>query len=290
MRTWCTGLVLVAVVLGCAWRSFGQADPTQGAPPADQAPYRKLAPGVMQSVDPHLHEAETVTRRDLLELLSVDPDFPGAKQAVFRREVWHLDFQFKPMRMILVDIPQPGARMKQKLIWYMVYRVTNPGKIMPSLAGADGTFQLQDSDKAVRFVPTFRLESHEFGKLYPDRIIPLAVAAVQIREDPKRKFYNSVEIVRDLKVGETVWGVVTWEDVDPRIDRFSVYVDGLTNAYEWEDTPGDTTGEGRKLSRKSLKLNFWRPGDEFYEHEKEFHYGIPGEPDYEWVYRDWTAR
>jgi hypothetical protein len=290
MRTWCTGLVSVAVVLGCTLGAFGQADPTQGALAADKGLPRKLAPGVMQSVDPHLQEAETVTRRDVPELLSVDPDFPGAKPAVFRREVWYLDFQFKPMRMILVDIPQPGGRMKQKLIWYMVYSVTNPGKIMPSVAGPDGTYQLQDSDKTVRYVPAFYLESHEFGLLYPDRIIPLAVAAIQMREDPNRDFYNSVEIVRDLKVGETVWGVITWEDVDPRIDRFSIYVNGLTNAYQWEDVPGDATGKGRKLFRKTLKLNFWRPGDEFYEHEKEFRFGIPGEPDYEWVYRDWTAR
>ena len=34
------------------------------------------------------------------------------------------------MRMIWVDIPQPDGFMQRKLIWYMVYSVTNPGKIM----------------------------------------------------------------------------------------------------------------------------------------------------------------
>jgi hypothetical protein len=94
-------------------------------------------------------------------------------------------------------------------------------------------------------------------------------------------------------------------------------VSGLTNAYRWEDPPGayeralaaskraaavksgtgdqdvpffvpqdvNPVGAGRKFTRKTLKLNFWRPGDEYYEHEKEFRLGIPGEVDYEWVYR-----
>ena len=29
----------------------------------------------------------------------------------------------------------------------------------------------------------------------------------------------------------SVWGLATWEDVDPRVDFFSVYIKGLTNAY-----------------------------------------------------------
>ena len=91
-------------------------------------------------------------------------------------------------------------------------------------------------------------------------------------------------------MGETIWGVAMWEDVDPRIDRFSIYVHGLTNAYKWQDEPekfkpGDSIGTGRRLARKTLKLNFCRPGDEFFEHEGEIRYGIPGEVDYEWVYR-----
>ena len=41
-----------------------------------------------------------------------------------------LDFKFKPVRMIWVDIPQPSGYMQRKLIWYMVYSVTNTGKVM----------------------------------------------------------------------------------------------------------------------------------------------------------------
>jgi hypothetical protein len=106
-----------------------------------------------------------------------------------------------------------------------------------------------------------------------------------------------------------VWGVATWEDVDPATDHFSIYVQGLTSAYRWEDAkqgepasyvykPGDAIGTGRRVRQKTLRLNFWRPGDEFFEHEREIRFGyhkhkgderfkIPEKEkvDYVWVYR-----
>jgi len=118
----------------------------------------------------------------------------------------------------------------------------------------------------------------------------VADAAIQLREGYGQKILTSVEMNREIPVGQTFWGVATWEDIDPKIVQFSVYVTGLTNAYRWKDTPGgykegDAVGTGRKLERKTLKLNFWRPGDEYYESEGEIRYGIPGRVDYEWVYR-----
>jgi hypothetical protein len=84
--------------------------------------------------------------------------------------------------------------------------------------------------------------------------------------------------------------VATWEDVDPESDFFSIYVQGLTNAYRWEDTAGavqagSPPGTGKKFVQRTLKLNFWRPGDEFDLNEREIRYGAPGEVDYEWVWR-----
>jgi hypothetical protein len=292
-RTWCASLVFAAFVLGGAVPSFAQAEPAgaTGSAAVVERPYRRLAPGVMKSVDPELYEEETVSRHSIVELLAVEPSLEQAKEIRFRREIWYLEFQFKPVRMIKVDLPQADGRMRRKLIWYLVYSVTNPGKVMPSAEGPDGKFQLQDSEEPILFVPVFRLYSHEFGKWYQDRVIPLALGPIATREDPKRKFYNSVEMAtRPIEPGETVWGVTTWLDVDPRIDRFSIYVNGLTNAYRWQDTPGaykpgDPLGKGRSFVRKALKLNFWRPGDEIDEHEREIRYGIPGAVDYEWVYR-----
>ena len=69
-----------------------------------------------------------------------------------------------------------------------------------------------------------------------------------------------------------------------------MYITGLTNAYRWTDDASAVTVDsplrtGRKFQRKVLKLNFWRPGDEYYENEREIRYGVPGEVDYEWIYR-----
>ena len=152
-------------------------------------------------------------------------------------------------------------------------------------------------DRPVRFVPEFLLEGRSslkesvgFTKVYPDRVIPVAIGPIRTREDSTRPLLNTADICRDIAVGETVWGVATWEHVDPEIKQFSIYVQGLTNAYRWKDEPGeykagDPLGQGRRLSRKTLKLNFWRPGDHYLEHEEQIRYGVPGELDYQWVYR-----
>ena len=242
----------------------------------------------------------------MVELLVVDPQLDWAKDVPFRHDVWALEFKFKPMRMIWVDVPQPSGYMQRKLIWYMVYSVTNTGKYLhpvkdqelPYNTHSEETlFEVRTEDRPIRFAPEFLLEGHQymkgdagFTKVYPDRIIPVAMGPIGQREDPKRRFYNSVEMCREIAVGETRWGVAAWEDIDPRIVRFSVYVYGLTNAYRWKDKagdrkPDDAIGAGRKCYRKILKLNFWRPSDQFYEHEEEIRFGIPGGVDYEWVYR-----
>lgn len=274
-----------------------QAAPTAGAAKAQPSPllptsrYRKLAPDVLKTVNPALEVKETFSRHDVVELLAVDPNFEWAKDIDFRRDIWHLEFKFKPVRMIWVDIPQSTGVMQRTLIWYMVYTVTNPGQVLHPVKAEDGTYQVETTNQPIRFIPSFLLHSLEFDKAYPDRVIPVAVGPIQTREDPNRHFDTAVEMAaREIKPGETVWGVVTWEAIDPRVDRFSVYVGGLTNAYKWKDEPGayktgDPIGKGRRLAQKTLRLNFWRPGDEHNQHDGEIRYGIPGEVDYEWVYR-----
>lgn len=306
---------LVALMLSLAC-SRGIAQEGQGdavKPPAEKqpvvttkTPYRQLAPGVMISIDPMRKLAESVSRHDVIELLAVDSKFDWAKEIPFRRDVWALDIQFKPMRMISVDIPQPSGYMQKKLIWYMVYSVTNNGKVMHPVEDVDLPYETTDKrqlceiksvDRPVLFTPEFLIEAQVrrpdrsiLTKAYPDRVIPIAMGPIRLREDPNRRFLTSVEMCREVKVGETLWGVATWEDIDPKTFQFSVYVTGLTNAYRWKDQPGefkdgDPIGKGRKLYRKLLKLNFWRPGDQFLEHEEEIRFGVPGGVDYEWVYR-----
>ena len=253
---------------------------------------RPLAPGVMQTIEPQPQVAESYSRHDVVELLAVDPALDWSKDVPFRRDVWYLEFKFKPVRMIWVDIPQDSGKMRRELVWYMVYSVTNPGKALHPTEDNDGTYKIVSVDKPILYIPQFLLESPVVGKSYPDRVLPAALGLIRQREQQHRSYtlYNSVDMTREIPVGETAWGVATWVGVDPTIDKFSIYVGGLTNAYRWQDTPGafepgDPIGKGRRLAKKTLKLNFWRPGDEYYQNEKEIRYGVPGEVDYEWVYR-----
>jgi hypothetical protein len=157
-------------------------------------------------------------------------------------------------------------------------------------------------------------------------VIPVALPEIEKREDasrrlknvadvapePASKLHDTIEMMRDIPASPegqdlSVWGVATWEDIDPSTDHFSVYIQGLTNAYRWEDAPqgtpgayaaGAKLGTGRKRTQKTLRLNFWRPSDKYHEHEEEIRFGYwehPGEDrfgikreeqvDYLWVYR-----
>ncbi len=168
---------------------------------------------------------------------------------------------------------------------------------------------------AIRFVPRFVLASaavHDTltyerdvktglftggirgvdSRVYYDEFIPLA--NVQIAKKEAREgqtFFDSVRIsTMKILPGQTVWGVATWVDVDPKIDRFSVYVSGLTNALRWEiseDAALDKdalVGSGRDVYRKVLRLNFFNPSDESHSGGKEIYNNLPGELDYQWIY------
>ena len=114
--------------------------------------------------------------------------------------------------------------------------------------------------------------------------------------------------ISDDRTDNSVWGVVTWTEIDPRIDYFVVYVQGLTNAYHFQDPngvfkAGDAPGTGRQITKKTLQLNFWRPGDTVDPNEEEIRFGCRLDPedaeqqkilkeygvnkpvDYVWVYR-----
>jgi hypothetical protein len=296
---------------------------SHAAPP----PERQLARGVLTTIAPSLEPDDTVSTHDIMEIqanpsLKWNPEFLAASdtlvgissQVKFHREIYCLEFSFKPLRMIEVDLPSASGGVERKLVWYLVYRLRNTGQTLKPVEIADATFSAETGKGGpVRFVPQFVLESRDRQadgkrvlKSYLDRVIPAAVAAISRRETPGRTLLNSVEIaeqpipVSDGRIDRSVWGVATWVDVDPRIDFFSVLVGGLTNASQWVDNPaaykpGDSPGRGRRFMHKMLQLNFWRPGDELQPNENEFRYGVPlGNSDlygvgdgvaYRWVYR-----
>ncbi len=272
-----------------------------------QQPVRPLAPGVLTVITPEPKSEETLQGPLALRNVSKmnwDPTYSPktqtlsemASRIVLRRNIWNLEFAFKPLRMIYVDVPQPTGKMHRKLVWYMVFRVRNLGKHLTPVpiqdnfghklygtAKVDEVLNLGAAQPAgtIRFYPHFVLESREQGKSYLDRVIPAARRPIEIREMRGARLLNTVEISKiDIPVStpgaeKAVWGVVTWEGVDPRTDYFSVFVQGLTNAFQIKGTPDGRTA----YQLKTLQLNFWRPGDAVLEHEKEVRYGIPSVTD-----------
>jgi hypothetical protein len=224
---------------------------------------------VWRNVDPARQSNEAHSTHDIIGLLRINQDIGArpwrnsiAKAVRFEHRVWALDFSYKPVRFVTVDVPGPNGRFQQKLVWYLPYRIKNNG------------------DAPVQFVPRFVLESQDTGKVYPDQIIPPAMDAIRRREGTSHTVLNSAEVAGEIPPAssneeESVrYGVATWTDIDPRTDRFSIYVQGLTNAYRWEDPPLEGTA-GPRIFPRVLQLNFWRPGDEHFPHEGEIRIGIP---------------
>jgi hypothetical protein len=306
------------------------------APAAQQQPVANIidgapgaydfAPGVVTTIPPDLDREDAIAVHDIPEIrsdrsLAWTPSsttksrtlYEMAAGAVFINDVWCLELAFKPMRMVTVDVPQANGRLQRKLIWYIVYRVRNTGAGLTGQVQPDGSYVTANkSFDNLRFLPEFVLVSHDrsggqrVSKAYLDRIVPTALEAIKRRELPDGELLHSADVpTRELpieagRMQRGVWAVAMWEDVDPRIDFFSVYVRGLSNAYQWTDpegafTQGDAPGTGRRFAHKTLQLNFWRPGDELEQDEREIRFGAAPErgafydsPEgvaYRWVYR-----
>ncbi len=324
-----------SLIATCSFLALAVAcQPTFGQ--ANAGGVRKLAPGVLTSIQPEIQEEETFSGpRELIELVEGVPKLDWkpnlspssatlltkAKSTIFRRQVWGLEFDFKPLRMISVDIPQAdGSTVSQQVI-YLVYAVRNNGRHLSPSSQPDAlgrpTYTVEPVNHSIRFFPNFILQCHDYDRAYLDKVIPAAIEKIRKREDPNRTFYNSVTISNvDIPIStdledNSVWGVATWVGVEPRSDFFSVYVRGLTNAYRWQDPegefkPGDKPGTGRRFTYKTLQLNYWRPGDSINVNEREFRYGVPNQNqlsagktddeilkmyripervDYQWIYR-----
>ena len=283
---------------------------------------RRLAAGVLKVIPTDPLEGETISgplplveltvgRKDLAwkpvpNLTEVSNTLlHKAARVTLRRAIWNLEFAFKPMRMIEVDVPQPSGKMQRKKLWYLVYRVKYSGNELTPKAVKDPKWELSTfpttgsvSNPGRRFFPQLVLRSHEHKKSYLDRVIPAAKLPILQREFPSKKpgkttltpeeLHNSVQIfsrtipLSTERIDRSVWGFATWQDVDPRTDYVSVYVNGLTNAFRFQDPDGaykagDKPGTGRTFAFKTLQLNFWRPGDTEMENEEEIRYGIPVE-------------
>jgi len=267
-----------------------------GVGAAEPAGYRQLAPGVLKVIPADSAMDDALRRGPLLEItegqkgLAWTPRRAApnttfvelARRIEFPRDIWCLEFAFKPPRQIEVDVPAAADRMQRATLWYMVYRVKNVGgRRLLFGADAEGNADptqraVETFEKPVRFLPHFVFESREslsedeglFSyRSYLDRLVPAAMDAIRLREDKARELLDSAAMsATDIKPGEERWGVAIWEAVDPRIDYFSIYIRGLTNAIRWRKRPDSTIGPddppGRHIEQtlESLRLDFWQPG------------------------------
>lgn len=333
----CFVILGLCLVLGAMAKA--QEEPTMGLG-------KKLPPGLLKTIPVDAEASETFTDpRPVVELLA-DPKLPNwtpkafpksdtlremAKNTIFRRTIWNLEFSFKPLRMLEVDIPQPSGKMQRKNIWYMVYKVRNNGYHLGIKTDTDQwehkTYGVERVNQNIYFFPQFVLRANVrkpgaagdgvdnyVAKEYLDRIIPAAMKPIADRERVGVLLHDSVSIskvaipVSDDKVDRSVWGVMIWEDVDPTMNFISIFAQGLTNAYKFDDPDGafkagDPPATGRVFTQKNLQLNFWRPGDAVQLHEDEIRFGLPlttdaarqeeifqlygvdSPVDYQWVYR-----
>ena len=132
------------------------------------------------------------------------------------------------------------------------------------------------------FVPQF-IMVNEKGQKLEDSVLPQAIPVIQAREEPTIPLLGAIGIIGMIppstkpNVDDAVFGVAVWEKWDPKADRYSIYVRGLSDGYK--EVPSET---GKPVAKyKTLKIDFIRRGDEHNLNEKEI---IPNDPPYEWVY------
>lgn len=254
LATW-TGILLVGAI---SWAQDPAAPPPVGAPGAEPPAARPGPPPIPEV--PLGKPLGTVSiRRGELEPGSVHVDASPLPKD--REGIWVLDFAFKPVRLVTVEVPGKGRRV----IHYMYYRVIN------------------NTGQPRMFVPQFSLVT-DTGKRYEDVVLPEAIQIIQAREGAK-PLKGAVDVVGILPpsgakqgIDDALFGVAVWEGVDPAADAFNVYVRGLSDGFQVLETPE----KGESITRyKTLRIDFHRPGDALNLNEREIRLA---DPPYEWIY------
>jgi hypothetical protein len=178
-----------------------------------------------------------------------------------KKGIWVLDFAFKPMRIRTVDIPGKGRRQ----VHYLYYKVVNR-------TGAPRMF-------APQFVKV-----NENQERFEDEVVPEAVPIIQKREDPSIPLLGAVDIIGMIppstkpNVDDAVFGVACWDRWDPKSDRFSIHVRGLSDGFV--EIPPQSGGKP-VAKHKTLRINFIRRGDARNLNENEIQLA---DPPYDWIY------
>jgi hypothetical protein len=274
--------LLVLAVIGPTWSlAAEQAAPAQ--PPAAEPPPPAAAeqpqPAARPSV-PELPGPPPIAEVALVPMLATTAVRKGSNgfnvqlvdASLLPRDkegIWVFDFSFMPVRLRTIDLngtgTSTGASKGRKVIHYLYYRVIN------------------HTGEPRMFVPQFSLVTDTRQRL-EDAVIPQAVPIIRAREDASIPLLGAVDIMGMIPpstkegIDDAVYGVAVWEGVDPKADRFSIYVRGLSDGHQVIQAPDG----GKPIIRyKTLRIDFIRRGDDRNLNEKEIQLN---DPPYEWVY------
>jgi hypothetical protein len=212
-----------------------------------------------------------------------------------------MEVQFKPMRMIWVDITDPKTGEKErKEVWYLVYRaMTRPTPGRPDETNLKPQNVVDPAPKRVTFMPEFILTTYDDPEnpipleIHLDKVLPEAVKAIRVVEQRPANVFQTRKIESTLDVAQPfpdpiatdapleqqdwIYGVATWTGIDPETDYFTVTMRGFSNAFDMRPGPDGTLQPWRKV----IVQDFSRRGDRFDPTLREFEFR--GEP--QWAYQ-----
>lgn len=200
-------------------------------------------------------------------------------------KLWILEVYLKPMRQIPVELTDPKTGEKKlTFVWYITYRaVPRNAKERIDEKAPENLFDEPVSPPL--FIPEFTLvvTDNDRNTVYPDQVIPEALVAINKRE--KGNYQTSVGIVGPLPeatdpgqgTDNALHGVAMWTGIDPRADRYTVFMSGFSNGFRKINGPD---GEP-VIQTKTIMMKYVRPGDQFDQQEAEIK--LDGDP--VWIYR-----
>jgi hypothetical protein len=303
-------VAVAAVMVSICVSSTALGQSSAGAIPVSSAtklPPRQLAEGVLTVISPDPMPEDTATGPITLDFVKendqlawLPPTFPDSSpffapktetllalstDVTLRHPVFQLEFAFKPVRTIEVDMLGKDGKARTQLVWYLLYRVRYLGDdLTPKTVESDSRVEVpteprRTRSRAVLFTPKFELIAQQNDQVYIDQTLPAAVRAIARRERVGAPIYDTVEMLRRIPLATATepnefWGVATWANIDPRTDFFTVAVEGITNGFKIVDRPN-----GREFEKRALMINFWRPGDAFDDSRDEIRLGVPAYED-----------
>jgi hypothetical protein len=173
---------------------------------------------------------------------------------------WEFEFKFLDPQRIEVRLPDTG---ESEVYWYMVYTVTNRG------------------DRSQMFFPMFQVVTENLKVFDSDTgISKLVFETIKERHKQTHPYLvHPTKAIGDLLAGadNARESVAIWRQIDLNLDKFTVYVAGLSGEARFVRNPAfdpskpETTGHGSEgkpaagnpkyfTLRKTLEIRYNLPG------------------------------